>query len=107
VTHLPRYRAGIPSPPGTCRICGMHDPDGLTHWGGLRAHETCIEWLNDPSQTPLPCVDHSYGPWAPLPSDGRPKRRRHCTKCDGYQTAYTDKHPVSRAEGYGWTEETP
>lgn len=55
-----RYPLGVGCPPDTCPICGMHDPDELTRWGGRQAHETCVEWLGDPLQTPLDC--HEQGP---------------------------------------------
>lgn len=42
------YPGGTDCPPGTCPVCGQHDPDRLERcWGHLDAHPSCAEWVRE------------------------------------------------------------
>ncbi len=43
------FPGGTDCPPGTCPVCGQHDPDRLERcWGHLDAHPSCAEWVGEP-----------------------------------------------------------
>jgi hypothetical protein len=43
-----RFPNGEGCPPGTCPVCGQHDPDRLERcWGHLDAHPSCAEWVRE------------------------------------------------------------